>query len=125
MSHTLPFLLRVLDDGQKIVERIDFTASGECRQIEVHGDRIGPGVLVNDIQDFTSNPAALFLQRAHRSVDRVSDAGAWRQLQGLEHRARCRVEWLYAQPDARESVASEHARAAAIAEKRNQARRLG
>src|ERR1035437_3118771 len=109
MSDALPFLLRVLDDGKKIVERIDLAASDECRKVQVHGDGVGFGVLIDDIQNFTGNPAVLLLQSAHRRIDRIGDAGTRRQLQGLQESARCRIEGQHIQADTRKSVASQDA----------------
>src|SRR5581483_3351090 len=98
------------------VEWIDTLASDKRCKVQVHQDDIDVAALIDRIQDFRGDAAAVLLQRAHRRVDRIADAGPGAQLQRLKLLPGGLREGRYLDPLRSELIGREHAHPAAIAE---------
>ena len=73
----------------RVSDRIGAAAPDERGEVEMHDDRIRFRVLVDDVEDFAGDEPVPLLEGSHRRVDRIRHAGARRQAEFFETRARC------------------------------------
>ena len=95
----------VAEKAEYVVDRIAAAASLERRHVEVHQQRVCDVSSKDDVDDLARDLAAVLLQGGDWRVDRIGNAGARQQVQGLQLRSQLWGERRYVEPARRQKSA--------------------